>query len=61
MTQEVKEILDRDIKKRGKEVLIEAFKRDLKKVEEGSYTEEQKVFVKEVCEEALEYLSSCIL
>ena len=57
MTQEVREILDRDIKKRGKEVLIETFKRDLKKCEEGSYTEEQKALVKEVCEEALEYLS----
>jgi hypothetical protein len=57
MTKEIKEILDRGIKNRGKEILVEVFKRDLKKCEEGTYTEEQKALVREICEEALEYLS----
>ena len=57
MTKEIKEILDKGIKNRGKEVLVEVFKRDLKKCEEGPYTEEQKALVREICEEALEYLS----
>jgi FKBP-type peptidyl-prolyl cis-trans isomerase (trigger factor) len=58
MTQDVKQILDDSIKKNGKEALIESFKRDLKKAEENRYTEEQKALIREICQEALDYLTS---
>ena len=57
ITKEVKEILDQDIKNYGKEVVIEKFKNELEQLKSSSYTEEQKSIVREICEEALEYLA----